>query len=577
MLGPYALSLILMAPLVSFGTGLIFGWLRLRLGRAGGTVGQRETLAVLSWILLLNGAIGIGVWSVQVFGWSWTIEYVNEDLNVLIPFLDLYLGLIFPRPRTSPAWRRKIAGALAISALAVFAAALAIHAQPPFVYTAPGLRGTRSWMLISACYVVAWSVPLALWLPDYMAEPLPRARMVQVLLIWGFAGWVPAATVGSAIAYARGIITYDAASTSLVLWATILALFVVADVRALWARRGRWAAPERVNVALLVGILALGVIVGGFRALSGWTVQTVEGPGAFTLSWLLDWSTWLVLRPFLFATAVLRFQMFGAALRPERAFLLVGSLALLIALGGGVLELLGSWTNWTIGAASAAMIVAAVPVHRVLKSLAARWWAPDGAHEEADREAVRDRYLITLQTAAWHGTVPDAGDRDSLEDLRRQLGVTEREHVLLLAQLADRDRPAHLSSSPGHAFLMMQDGRLLARVGGEAADRIDPDIMAGMLVAIREYVATTLGKGAELERIQYGGEVLHFAAAGPFVLAVGAPEAGSAGLDERLHDIVHALAAKWGGRFVAWQGDAQAAIPLERDLVANLAGPIRQG
>ncbi len=85
-----------MGAAVSISFGLLFAYLRLRLPAESSTRGQRWALSILAWTFLLNGLI-VAVAEGWILGGEarWAII---DHMNVVIPLLILFFGIIYPRP-----------------------------------------------------------------------------------------------------------------------------------------------------------------------------------------------------------------------------------------------------------------------------------------------------------------------------------------------------------------------------------------------------------------------------------------------------------------------------------------------
>ena len=106
-----------------------------------------------------------------------------------------------------------------------------------------------------------------------------------------------------------------------------------------------------------------------------------------------------------------------------------------------------------------------------------------------------------------------------MEELRKALRVTEREHILLLESIAKHE--ARLAPRPAveEAYLIFRDGRLLGHLIPDAKSlktdggpkEKDKDIVAGMFTAISDYVKEAMSRrpdGGRMDTISYGASSL---------------------------------------------------------------------
>jgi hypothetical protein len=190
----------------------------------------------------------------------------------------------------------------------------------------------------------------------------------------------------------------------------------------------------------------------------------------------------------------------------------------------------------------------------------------------------RATYHISLQTAIVKGEIDTDWDRRNLEKQRKLLGISKREHELLIDSFAAREKMYKLEEEVRELYLINIDGLLIANVSRFAekeGSTTDRDIMAGMLVAIRDYVEEGLRSGTQtsLDAIKYGDYSLIIETMDSLVLAAVVRGTDNPELRQQLRDHLMILKKKYGKRLTEWDGDYDKLAGIKKvvgDFMAEL-------
>lgn len=475
----------------SGGTNLLFSILfivlRLRTPAGMMTGSQRWGLSIFSAIFLLNGLTILfipSIYSLYPEPANGYLLRVTTDLALPVAFLIIALGAIFPRPFLG--WRQLSRFFLLLAGTAMLLTVL--------------LVAEWNGLYVSIPYLFAWSVFPVLWLWQCHRERSDEIRMVLVLLAWGFIFTPVGQTLMHLLLlshptdYRMGIDLSGAVSLGV---STVPSVAIIAlIVYSLWVRRGRWAMAERLSLSLLA-VVALPAFIAGTSS-----IKELARASEFITVQL----GWMVIRPLLLSIGLLRYQMFGREVRADSLLRAVGwGAALLFTAALTQFFLPGAGTVERVSVGFAAALLVAYPAWLGMRRLVARLLPVSGGEARASMAERRSAYLVGLQTAVVGGEVADERDALALAELRKRLGVTEREHALLMT-FFPRPEKVHHAPEVQELFLMLKDGRLVAHAGKLGEEK---DVVASMLAAIRGFVEEGLKGGKkELDTVKYGDYTL---------------------------------------------------------------------
>jgi hypothetical protein len=484
-------------------TFLIFS-LRYRSENAPMTYSQRWGLSILGFIFLMN-AIYISFYftAVVLTGPGRTYDLflvarIQTDLDVMTSFLLLGFGLVYPRLFVS--WNRliMILGVVATFAImTILLESLVLFPQgTSFVFGSP----------LMMIYAVGCFVPIFLWLPEYDRQNSPQMRMTLTLLIWGYLFLHVTRAVSSSI---WQLWVGWAKINAEMLSVTVLVLIVFILIgRALYFRRGRWTNAEWAHIVFIAISLSLGLVM--MFGFDGALISVTDDSGPlYTIVYFLCQSAgWMIVRPMLFSYGLLRFQMFGSEVKAGSDIILFltiimsGSVALaIIFMGSGIDPVLVTVLGLAVGA------VLFYPFRMVSTKMVA-WLLPMSAGiEHISLKERRITYLLGLQTAVFEGRIDEEDDERSLQDLRRSLRISDREHDLLMHGFA-RERPPSEVEAIEEIYLFDKGGVLLSSASlRKKSDK--KDMVASMFTAVREFSKDALAKGkVDVDAIEYGERTL---------------------------------------------------------------------
>jgi len=531
--------------------------MRLRLRDESATRSQRWALSILVWLFTLNTILyGIQIQIILPGEQGWRL---HDDINMLVPLLVLSMAFIYPRPRFSPGWTRVTLALLAAIAVVIEAYyfSLRLTGQP---YSSALLQTTPA---LEIAYVFSWYLPVFMWLPDYDNESSKQSRMLLTLLIWGFLSYPLLTNIYFSASLVTTAPWYMYQSQwFLIIHITLITLIIIRLTQALWRRWGTRESPERLHAFFLLGFIVVSIPLGA-------TTPFSIARGSDLKDWALFTFPWIVLRPAIFLGAFLRYQIVAPAVKGfsvDRTLALFGSVpgaffvaALVLGLGA---------QNLPSGEIVAGVVAAIswYPLFRGLELIVKRLLPATRPSEELARQEVRTSYLITLQTAVHAGRIADPDDERAIEELRNKLGISKREHALLMNDLAARDASRRRVGSIKNVFLILSDGRLVCHIGSEGTEQTDQTLVAAMLTAIRQFVADGLGGKGELETVKFGEEVLAIEARGNLVMAASVVGVDLPDLRQRLGDWLALIQVKFGTVLKDWDGDLARIKGVDQEL-----------
>jgi tRNA A-37 threonylcarbamoyl transferase component Bud32 len=430
-------------------------------------------------------------------------------LAFLIPlyFFIVVFAAIFPRPR--PPFGTSTA-ALGVLALPAGAALVALFAAPGSLIASvrPGADGA---------FTLVWGplVPVLLVAPLYgalfyalfammrrlgeAASPIERKQVTFVLAALGlFVAHVTPTELARFGSAAAGLGTSeagaaDAAAIAAVMLAGLALLAVLAGKLVARALRGA-GAPERREARTALGALALGA----GSALAVQALAAAGGPELEVLGVLRAGSVALIVY------AIARYQLFDLDLRVKG--LAAGSTALL----GGAAVGAAAWIALQQGSVGPAVgagltlavaLAAFVPLLRVSTRLADR--VLPAVSREGEHLYLRklEVYRASVEALLREGQAPQAAE-PGLAELRGKLGLTERDHgivVSLAVSRADPPRAAPDLRPGGTAFGKYVIDSVLAE-GGFGRVFLARDRVLGRTVVIKELLAKWRGNPQVVQR-----------------------------------------------------------------------------
>jgi hypothetical protein len=468
----------------------MFIYLRLKTASNIITKSQRWGLTLLGAIFMINVMIILLYLSVNET-YNDFILRVIVDLQNFCSVLTIMFCMVFPRPVSDWMRMKKILLAVALTGGLFIGITIA--------------TGYASELVLSILHIIAWFLFPISWFWHSRTERSEPNRMILSILGWGFV-FQPILDGVFVRAYQwtfTGPITlYDIMRAFYGGMEFLCGLVVIGIIiLTLWERRGMWATADRLN---LFFFFCLSLFLAGNYSLYPGTVPS-ESAYASLISFVSS-SSWAFMRPILLAIGLLRYQLFGTEVRGDavlRGIFWISGLGFVGAvlqgvLVGGDIIIRALWSGLAI-------CLAAYPMYIGTKRLVSKLLPLSGGETKTSMAERRNSYLLGLQTAVADGRIGDEGDARALLDLRRKLGISDREHELLLTFFPKSDRGSD-GGRVQELFLILQDGRLLAHAGKTGGDK---ELVAGMLSAIRGFVEEGLQGGSkELDAVKYGDYTL---------------------------------------------------------------------
>jgi len=297
-----------------------------------------------------------------------------------------------------------------------------------------------------------------------------------------------------------------------------------------YGHRKLWSRAETVNLALAFSAVVLGVVTGqakGFTIL-GQVMQPTHLQLFFIF--LATISGWVFLRPLLFTYGLLRYRLLGSQIKPERA--LAAMIAVLASSAIALFVLNIGFNVSPPGAIVASLfagLVLVLPFWRISERFVKQTLPLSATAQEMSLKERRNIYLMGLQGAVVRGEIADPGDKAALGTLKSELGITDREHELLIESIQLHEARILPQKAVEEAFLIHKYGLLIAHyreLERGPQDDSDSDIFAGMFTAITEYVGETMedeersAPSSTTDAISYGPTSLVMEKEGHVVLAV---------------------------------------------------------
>jgi MFS family permease len=565
------ISLFLFGGVVNLAISMVMFYLRSRGGTEQYTKSQLWALTILAWLFLLNFIIAICEVLNKAFvnsgdlASTYPVTSLWIDLSTFTGFLLLTFGLIYPRPFTKWSNLRMLVLGLLLSGILALAWDIS--------YNHNYLQQFASYNLLAGVMVVAVFVPIFIWLSEYSRQPSKEGRMMYTLLIWGF---MFAVIAGQVMGIVGSILTNTVMGIDRSIYFVLIILALIRLAWALWGHRKIWSTPETLHLVLLgmsFLIAILGGVVGG--ATSKEQTDTVLLASFMGLTF-----GWMVVRPVLFSYGLLRYRLLGSQIKAESAIAVLGGILMSTGVVLGMIGLANGQDNpAVVGGTAVVGSVLFYPFWMATQRLAAKFLPMSVGAEGVSMRERRNTYLMGLQTGVVRGVIADIDDKDALEELRKALDITEREHDLLMESVTQHEARLAPVRQVEEAFLVMSDGRLIGHSspahGVEGAKKIaDSDIIAGMLTAITEFVGEAMKRGdteeGSMGAISYGDSNLIIEREGPLVLAIVLRGADDLEVRQAMRDTLSDINERFGKVLNAnWDGD-QTGLDIADDIVWDL-------
>jgi hypothetical protein len=559
----YTMVYTLISAIISILIGIFLLRLRVAASSTPTTQVQRWGMSFLGWLFLLNGIINL-ISTLPPSRLSSMLGFMSFQLSSIPPLFALGLAFVFPKPYLGPASFTKLVLVLTAITAIVLAVVMTGTLMPlGTVYPDPFIWVTLTWAFV----LYRWS---ALYRDS---RDHPEVAMINTALIWAFLfNMIVRYDLWNDLA----LLTSGRKAPGTVAEAIMLAtmVFIIARLLVeLYHRRGKWGAAERTHAGFL-GVIAVITLIDALLRSPPGSEQHLVGPVGFFLintSYMgfqqvvgID-----LVRPALLCYALLRYQFFGRELRVERFVIILATL--MMACYGGL------YTAQALGGlginamATGLCIMFALLLYPAYN--ASRWLVNrviPGVRELTRKEA-RNIYYISLQGGTHKGRITEQSDEEALAALRKSLGVTEREHTLLLEQERQKAHIGGVRSRIKYAMLVDESGRLAINVGPADEAVIDKEILAGMLTAVRSFVSDAFKSGSssghgELDVLRYGDRTMVMEKGGGFILAAAIDGEAGPTIRTAVGDMLTILLKRHGNILFEWDGNVTDAEPAKLEL-----------
>jgi hypothetical protein len=286
-------------------------------------------------------------------------------------------------------------------------------------------------------------------------------------------------------------------------------------------------------------------------------------PIAYILGYILGEGGLTIVRPALILFALLRFQFFGHELKAERYIIYLTTI--MMAFFGGLF--ISFFFYWLPPPTVASIIVgvclvllfpsylaAGKLIERVIPSI-----------RKMTRKEAREVYFMTFHSAIFKGEITDRRDDEALEDLRKRLKISDREHTLLLQSERMRVVEWKPVNQIRYVIFVQDTGTHVASVG-PMGDK-DEAVLAGMLTAVRSFVKDAFGSSTgDLDTIQYGNQKLLMEWERGFILAVDLQGEIDPASRVIVGDLLAILMRRHWKVLRLWEGDLADVKPIQADL-----------
>jgi hypothetical protein len=509
----WSISLFLFGGIFNLTFSLMLFYLRSKGGTDKYTKSQLWALSLLAWLFLLNFMISVSdcanmyIYNNEALEKSWGSFSLWMTLTLFTPYLLLSFGLVYPRPFTR--WTR-----LRIILIGILMTALALVAYDMSIGHIHVIKSFTRFDLIEQSYTFAVFIPVFIWLSEYGRQPSNESRTMYTILIWGFLFAIITRSVREMVLSEVGDVLLSA---HYIVETLLISMVLIKLALSMWRLRKRWATSETLHISMIVLSIIIGIATGLIHPTeSNWNPFETPGYEKLVSNFMGLTFGWLIVRPALFSYGLLRYRLLGSQVRAESNLALIGAILMSTFVSLFII-------NLTQGQGGPAVVFGAIflgvlliyPFLRVSQGIVTRLLPMSAGAKGVSMRERRNTYLMGLQTAVISGEVPDRQDRAALEELRKALRVTEREHILLLESIAKHEARIVPRPAVEEAYLIFRDGRLLGHLIPDvrslktdgAPKEKDKDIVAGMFAAISDYVKEAMSRrpdGGRVDTISYG-------------------------------------------------------------------------
>lgn len=577
---PWYLSIYFFTAIFNLIVAFIMFYLRSKGGTDKYTKSQLWALSILGFLFLMNFTLIVMDIVKRVIanmgGDLFTYPYHSlwSILTIFTAFLLLSFGIVYPRPLTK--WdklRPILLAVLIIGLLVVWSDIVDKH-----YYWRDILPGIDVTGLI---YLPAVFIPVFIWVSEYSRQPSKEGRMMYTIFIWGFIFGIITFHVSSLFSFIFGY-PYSYV-VPLPIACILIALVFIKIVLGLRKLRMRWAAPEYIHVIMMVLSMTISIATAFVRVetyIGGrWYMNIDAGLVEYFFSQNFGWS---MVRPALFTYGLLRYRMMGSQVKAERAIAFLGAILSSSFIALFIVNLTSGANNpVVIGGAIFIALILMVPFLRVSQNVVTRFLPLSAGARGVSMRERRNTYLMGLQTGVVKGEMTDKEDETALEELRKALGVTKREHHLLMRSISEHEARRAPKNEVEEAYLIFRDGRLLAHfiAGGETTGSKkgsgggkDTDVVASMFAAISEYVKEAMrsedGMG-RMDTISYGGSQLVIESERNILLALVLRTADDLAVRQAMRDTLSVVNERYRKVLTSsWDGDKASLEGLDGELSA---------
>ena len=571
------ISLYFLAAVFNLAIGLMLGYFRFKGGTDNYTKSQLWALSILTFLFIMNFFILFRefyffITDNQGIAWTgWWLWFIWSDSVLFTSALLLAFGLIYPRPVMT--WKRLrwvIFGVLGLGLVVVF---FESYYQHNTYYVL--LEVDRIYFF----YLFAIFIPVFIWLGEYSRQPSRESRMIYTILIWGFLFLYYSSHTNVILHY-----TYYEIPLYMyhLLYIVLLVLVLIRLSHALWMNRKRWSTPETLHIVMLALAIGLGLMTKVIE-INTHTNPLQENIRQVQLLFLfLNYNAgWMILRPILFTYGLLRFRLLGSQVKPERALAIVIAVTSSTLVGLLVMNLLWSFLGpVSIVPAVVLGLVLVLPSWRISERFVSKNVVKLENVETMSMRRRRNIYLMGLQTAVFKGKIDDERDREALQNLKEELGITDREHELLLESISLHEARRMPEKDVEEVYIIHKHGLLVSRYKKVSTEEEedDSDIFAGMFTALTEFVQETMKKGEEgastTDAIDYGPATMAIERDQNIVMASLITGADDLELRQLMRDTLAEINQTWGDVLTTeWDGDLDAVKGIEkvlRDFVSRV-------
>jgi hypothetical protein len=570
----WQISLFAFGGIFNLVVSIMMFYLRSKGGTDKYTKSQLWALSLLAWLFFFNFLITIcevinrSLYNIGYDSKIWPSVSLWNIMTLITAYLMLAFGLVYPRILTR--WQQmKI---LIIGILLLGLIVIAFDIQDTHAELRKYFAGAD---IISISYAFAVFIPVFIWLSEYTRQPSKEGRMMYTILIWGFLFAIITRNVRQVILV---VTSYRSSLHALYIFQLVLIFLVFIKLAlGLWKRKKQWSAPEYIHVGMLIASFAMAIIAGYIHPSSiPGSAYVAPGQNVYVSSFMGLTFGWLLVRPALFSYGLLRYRLLGTQVKAENIMAIIGAILGSTLMTLGIMGITGSpGEPAIIGGAIFIGAILFYPFLKLSRRGVTRLLPMSAGAKRVSMRERRNTYLMSLQTAVVRGDIADEEDAAALEELRKALEVTPREHDLLLESIAQHEARRAPKREIEEAYLIFRDGRLLSHyihTEREIEAGKDKDIVAGMFAAITEYVKEAMARGggsrASMDTISYGASTLLIEREDNIFLAVVLAGVDDLQLRQAMRDALAEVHEKYG-KFLSdeWDGNREALEGIDRHLI----------